>query len=723
MARFLVTTPGASATRWLTFALASHDDVFAAHGKFALDSVSTDGIASEHKQGDHKSLTRGNELADFYAGRTLDEVFREYERVAPEAVARGAVHTFTIGELLQREESGESLEGIAIANLVRHPVSFIESHTALVMSAEEQPDLCAHYRKHFYAALEMCPEVLMVQTDAPIEAMAFVSSCYSALQAANDLEARRWPNVRMEDVTTNVDALAELCESITGLTYDRDKLAGLVRGGAINSHRAKKKTANPAEVWRNWPAWKRDVFALIADQRLFDLWAEAGYDVAADVDHLRDPACDTPSPASCLGDFVEDYGIRKGLPPADLVDEDFCGFHLFESDEQGIAIASSREVVDCRDVDLRTLAAWQREGDCIIAPSVEVIRNVLQSRPPELADSLHGYNIVKWRGRFAAVAQRLGAVDLTALGEAEQREFESDGSLLWASTLDEARERVEQVHRETLAAESGPVLLESRNGFNIVDMHGRYAAVSQVIGAVDLNDPIELQSKQLATGGMVLWGNTRENVQKLVEWIDILQKRMNPVRFIESRKHYNIVEYRERYAALAKAAGEVDLMTMTAEEEEQLVGARKLLWETSLRAIRQLADQTRPDEEVPGSIEPPPVFLDSLNGFNLIEFRGRFLALSQSAGPVDIAELTDGDAERLADDGLLMWDDSLRQLQRRVRQATRQPASAWYASIGRKAKRIHRIPFRMAAIGRRVLRRTKNANDDAIVTATRDEDR
>src|SRR5689334_7225686 len=73
--RFLVTTPGLSATRWLSFVLASHPDVYVAHGKHSLESVVERRFDRERQQGDTASLTLGNVMSEFYRCRSLGEVF------------------------------------------------------------------------------------------------------------------------------------------------------------------------------------------------------------------------------------------------------------------------------------------------------------------------------------------------------------------------------------------------------------------------------------------------------------------------------------------------------------------------------------------------------------------------------------------------------------------------------------------------------------------------
>jgi hypothetical protein len=622
MSRYLVTTPGASATRWLSFALACHSDVYVTHGKFALDSVSQHGLDEEHRQGDRGSLTRGNELREFYAARTLDEIFAAYREAAPGAKAHGNVHTLTIGELLQREKNGESLEGIRIVNLVRHPIGFIESHTALVLSAEAQPDLREHYRRVFREAVGFCPEALLVETDQPVEAMAFVISCYAARQTALDLECERWPNARMEDLTTDVAALSRFCRDVTGLEYPAEELERLVQGGPINSHRAKPRRKDPAAAWHEWPTWRRDLFWLFASPQTFDLWQAAGYDVRAAAEAAsfctdagsaghdaravtQVPFLPVQSSGPCLGDFSDQLGLRRERPAAVLLEENFCGFDLYEAGPQAVALATSLGEVDWRQTDMRTLAAWQREGFCIIAPGVEVIREMLLAQPPVLVDSHDGYNIVGWRGQFVAIAQWLGHVDLAELSEPERKRCAANQSLLWGHTFEEARKLIDERCLPQLdPLTQPPSLVDCRNGFNIVQWQGRFVAIAQLLGPVDLAALSEEQKKRLVADKMLLWGTSLEQLRQELDdrapsgsvgdgfapeaVAGMLAAR--PPRLVEERSGFNVVEWHGRFAAVAQSIGPVDLTVLSEEQTKQFESERRLLWGLSLDEVRRRVD-------------------------------------------------------------------------------------------------------------------------------------
>src|SRR5215468_7103295 len=90
---FAVTTPGLTATRWLSHVLASHPDVYVAHGKFALDSVTNENFAKERESATLESLARGNETRAFYEKRPLEEVFSLYRGMSAKARAHGCVHS------------------------------------------------------------------------------------------------------------------------------------------------------------------------------------------------------------------------------------------------------------------------------------------------------------------------------------------------------------------------------------------------------------------------------------------------------------------------------------------------------------------------------------------------------------------------------------------------------------------------------------------------------
>src|SRR5438093_3413716 len=181
--RFVVTTPGLSATRWLAFALASHPEVFVAHGHFRLDSVASNNLEQEKEKGDLESLTVGNAAANFYRTHSLSEVFTAYRQIRPQARAYGNIHSYTLASLMKCIASPKDLEGTTVVNVLRHPVCYVDSHFSLVRSAERHPELYQHYLQNvFPSALAQFPELFLIDCPDYREFVAFAVSCVSVYQ-------------------------------------------------------------------------------------------------------------------------------------------------------------------------------------------------------------------------------------------------------------------------------------------------------------------------------------------------------------------------------------------------------------------------------------------------------------------------------------------------------------------------------------------------------------
>ena len=398
--RFLVTTPGLSATRWLSFVLASQPDVFVAHGKHSLESVVEGRFENERASGDVSSLALGNVMSDFYRCRTLDEVFETYLRLKPGVGACGNVHTYTLDELSNRFGPAARLEGFRVVNVQRHPVAYIASHASMVRRARDYRDLHEHYRRMFEEALALCPELLLVGCDDLREFEVFAVSCYSASRILADLRWDWAPCVRMEDLTSDVDRLSWLCsEYLTGAPYDRQRLTRFIEDGPINRHRQGPAGNSANDIYSRWHDWQRDVAALLLPDELSRAgFAKAGYDVSMLLGENRRPSADckreqSGSPA-CLADFV---GLpvdeaQPAAPPVEspvLIEEGYRGFNVVRIAGRYIAAAQSLGPVDLANVDDTWLAERRAAGEAFAGDSlIDAKRQIDQLAADEFAKQL-----------------------------------------------------------------------------------------------------------------------------------------------------------------------------------------------------------------------------------------------------------------------------------------------------------------------------------------------
>ncbi len=611
MTRFLVTTPGLSATRWVSFALALHPQVYAAHGKFALHSLDSTHAASSRRS-DQDSLTHGNELRDFYLNSSLEEVFAAYRAAAPQSTVHGSVHSFTIHELQRRQAAGESLDGIQIINLTRHPVSYIDSHIALVRSAEQQPDLAAHYRQLLKDAVAHCPEARLVECPDPMLGLATVVSCFSASSAARDLASSPWPNVCMEQITTDVESLRQFCESLTGLSYADCDLAGHVAQGSMNSHRKGKGFASAQEIFGHWPPWQRDLYAMFMSPELQDQWLSLGYPsvslgstraATASTTELVPPSAST---LRCLGDFSGELGLIAERPPAELTDSGFCGYNLLTTSTGAIAFAESLGPVDWRTVPQRSLNLWQAEGKHLQAPSLEKLRAAIVSSSAKLMDSDHaGYNLVRFRGAYWAIAQSLGPLHLSEVSPEQWKKWEASGEVLKSAELDPLYVLLDQ--------HAAPRLVESIGQFNIIAWNNKFHALAQGLGSVDLSQLSTERRQDWIEAGQYLAGATLDELRAS------LQPRLCESGYIG----FNLIAFRDRSLALAEILGPVDLHAEQPGQLAEWKDANLCLESDSLDRLKTEI-QTR----------EPKLLVEDYLGFNIISGAGRIIGVSRDIGGV-----------------------------------------------------------------------------------------
>jgi len=278
--KFLVTTPGLSATRWLSFALKLRPDVFIAHGKHPLNSIIDGEFSSEKNKDDADSFLLGNKIADFYNNKSLDLIFEQFLKIMPEAKAIGNVHAFTLEHLFTKIGNANELENCGIINILRHPATYIASHCRLVAKAAAYSDLNQHYFTDMYQnATSHFPELALFD-NVPIEVfIPFVVSCLSIHNLAADLGHPDIMQVRMEDLVSDPDQLLKTCNYLTGLSYDRAALAQHIGQGPINKHQD-SSLSDPWNVYNSWETWKKDISHMMIPRSVLDHFEACNYDVA-----------------------------------------------------------------------------------------------------------------------------------------------------------------------------------------------------------------------------------------------------------------------------------------------------------------------------------------------------------------------------------------------------------------------------------------------------------
>jgi hypothetical protein len=448
---FAVTTPGLSATRWLSHVLAAHPDVYVAHGKFALDSVIAGDFLKEKGTANLESLTRGNETRDFYETRPLEEVLTLYRGIRPGARAYGCVHSYTLHALALAAESADTLADMRIVNLVRHPVDFIASHAALVRAAEKHPPLYGFYLgQAFPEALRQFPELFLMKCPDYRAFIAFVVSCHAVGNLLFDMCYPEARHVRMETLTTSADTLHELCEELTGLKYSRQALEQFIRVGAINQHRPGPTRLTPRETYAHWEVWQQDVAHLMIPGLVLDWLEGLGYDLGM---FREKPSAASASQSRCLADCLRSFDQRHpflafmtptGLTRAQIVEADLQGFGLIHRDDKRYGLARSLEVAAASHADREALNELEEDGLCVsgdnIAQLWHGIARILSSSP-QLVEEHHGYNVIAFRQRWYAAPRGL-ALNLERMRCPERKQLMRAGKLFAAASREALKQQI-----------------------------------------------------------------------------------------------------------------------------------------------------------------------------------------------------------------------------------------------------------------------------------------
>jgi hypothetical protein len=393
---FIVTSQGLAATRWLCFAIALHEDVFVAHGHHSLDSVTSGSFTKEKNINDTNSLTLGTQLQDFYYRQQLHEVFEMYHAVMPNAKAYGCVHSYTLEKLMEiAANSKEGITGINIINLIRHPVSYIASHCALINSARSKrmPIYFNHYEKvMFKQAIEKYPELVLFDNLGSDEFIDFAVSCLSINNQGKDFAYSQFKHIQMEKITTNVAELKELSEFLTGLQYPLSKLESFINEGAINKHR-NQADKTPEGIYASWATWKQDIAHMMIDSEVLEAFAQNGYDVSMLRMRSNDQKILERELENKLSIAKEErFKFYVQQPQAELWRSQF-NLH-----QKQIELDDTKFQLKQMQLQIQQMQAELDAG----------------YPDPILVEDFGKYNIIAWQGKYYGLPKELGAVDIMA---------------------------------------------------------------------------------------------------------------------------------------------------------------------------------------------------------------------------------------------------------------------------------------------------------------------
>lgn len=272
MRRFLVTSPGYTATKWLAWALDQAPHVLCNHsaGHDASDAEAYD-LETLARLAAEKHGARDEEPVPLF----LEALERRGRELGVDAV--GNVHRYSLTALRKNEARFGLRHGATVINLVRHPVPWLESGASqlgrLVVASPEVRRRVHRHARRFARRYE----ALAIPRDPwPVD-LAFCYLCGRlqrlVAEAVGDVR-----HVRMEDVTGDREVLAEVFEALTGRAADPDWQTRVLDRGRVHRHRVTDR--DPAQQLEAWEPWKLRVYERWArETELASVYAKLGYSV------------------------------------------------------------------------------------------------------------------------------------------------------------------------------------------------------------------------------------------------------------------------------------------------------------------------------------------------------------------------------------------------------------------------------------------------------------
>jgi predicted O-methyltransferase YrrM len=242
---------------------------------------------------------------------------------------------------------------------------------------------------------------------------------------------------------------------------------------------------------------------------------------------------------------------------------------------------------------------------------------VTQPEEIELVDATEDFNLVKTKGRFLAVAKKLGPTKLFTerLGERELAPL-----IFTGESLNEVREKSTTL--EASVAKPVPELVSGTAGYNLVRVGEKFLAVAKSLGPLNVFDE-RFGERELPP--VLFTGESLEEVREKA--LKVKQEASIVTELVGETATFNLVKSKARFLAVAKKLGPTKLFTERLGEREL---PPVLFTGESLEEVREKA--LKVEQEVGIVTE----LVGETATFNLVKSKARFLAVGKQLGPTEL---------------------------------------------------------------------------------------
>lgn len=270
--KFIITSHGQTATRWLSAALNKHEDIFCVHGYTFPPVATADEDISNQEKVDIGQLAHNR----FWKLNILDYLSELHSVQNPKFV--GSVHAYMYGYLVNQIKKlnlTREIKNLTIMNMVRHPINRIES-AYKCWTVDNKPTSESTFVDYDFN--NNCTPIIKhlnsIKKEFSNLDKYFIVALYQAQGIAEDVKKATSDGIyqiRYEDLISNPTVLTNIISMITNnvVKLTPSEADNLFNTKRINQH----NTAEPLAVkdqFQRWQPWQQIAYTFIHQNEKFE---------------------------------------------------------------------------------------------------------------------------------------------------------------------------------------------------------------------------------------------------------------------------------------------------------------------------------------------------------------------------------------------------------------------------------------------------------------------
>jgi hypothetical protein len=204
---------------------------------------------------------------------------------------------------------------------------------------------------------------------------------------------------------------------------------------------------------------------------------------------------------SCDDEYLADLLESNPAAQIILIEEGFCGYNLIWHRGRLFAFPQKLGPIAAGSMREEQFERYAQQAEALTATTLpelkDMVRHISQLKEGS-TDAVYfaldylNFNLLLYKGRFLALAQRLGPMDLRGLNDETLKRLESRQEAYSAADLDQLKETLRRAAKNNaICRPRVRLLVEGYAGYNLVSYRGRYFAFRQHLGARDLREIID----------------------------------------------------------------------------------------------------------------------------------------------------------------------------------------------------------------------------------------